>query len=527
MQVSHVQGSMPPFHNLVKFTSRSQLSTRSLASPSPNSFVRTYASAAEARLLAVDSSSDTLYAPPSSSLLRQKQPACSLVLDAETRVSSHSFFLSSTLLRETFASSRSSASSRATRCRSFPVVRSLGGQGGRDPQRRRGSDSRIDPSPWQSLQHSFTFHFFNMAGGAGRSELSARALHDSAGPVGVAEAQPGGVTYTRPEEEGGAATSLESSTWAHAVEGALRLESGVCALPHPEKVQRGGEDAHFIASADLSAVGVADGVGGWADVGVDAGLYARELMRQSVKALMDELQAPSTASGSQSEAKSGAAGPADLSAEVPKHTSSLNANRAAAGLPSLFLTDLPKRVLVRAHAATRCQGSATACILVLADNKLVAANLGDSGFVVIRNGKTIFKSPPQQHDFNFPYQLGSEGSDSPQMAQVFSLPVAAGDVLVVGTDGLFDNLFDSDVTAVVMHCVKAGKGPQATSEQLAALARLRAQDRTHFSPFAKAAQEAGYRYQGGKMDDITVLVSYITSRQLPPRQQPQQPISKL
>lgn len=42
---------------------------------------------------------------------------------------------------------------------------------------------------------------------------------------------------------------------------ALRLDSGVCGLPHPQKRATGGEDAWFISS---NTVGVADGVGGWA-----------------------------------------------------------------------------------------------------------------------------------------------------------------------------------------------------------------------------------------------------------------------
>lgn len=42
---------------------------------------------------------------------------------------------------------------------------------------------------------------------------------------------------------------------------ALRLESGACGLPHPQKRATGGEDAWFISG---NTVGVADGVGGWA-----------------------------------------------------------------------------------------------------------------------------------------------------------------------------------------------------------------------------------------------------------------------
>lgn len=51
-----------------------------------------------------------------------------------------------------------------------------------------------------------------------------------------------------------------------------------------EKADKGGEDAHFVLDEDSaskrehSAAGVADGVGGWAQQGVDAGLYSRSLM---------------------------------------------------------------------------------------------------------------------------------------------------------------------------------------------------------------------------------------------------------
>jgi len=45
-------------------------------------------------------------------------------------------------------------------------------------------------------------------------------------------------------------------------------------------------------------------------------------------------------------------------------------------------------------------------------------NLGDSGFVVVRDGRTVLRSPSQQHDFNFTYQLESGGgSDLPSSAQ--------------------------------------------------------------------------------------------------------------
>lgn len=100
----------------------------------------------------------------------------------------------------------------------------------------------------------------------------------------------------------------------------LKLVSGSCYLPHPDKEDTGGEDAHFICTEE-QAIGVADGVGGWADVGVDAGKYSRELMSNSEVAIREE----------------------------PKGSVD------------------PARVLEKAHSSTKAMGSSTACIIALTD----------------------------------------------------------------------------------------------------------------------------------------------------------------
>ena len=143
--------------------------------------------------------------------------------------------------------------------------------------------------------------------------------------------------------------------------------------------------------------------------------------------------------------------------------------------------------------------------------RLHASNLGDSGFMVVRGGEVAFMSPQQQHDFNFPYQLGSPDAmgDAPAKAQRFSMRVAPGDVLVLATDGLFDNVYPDEAAALGARAAGGGEPPEAAAAGLAAFARGRAADPAHLSPFAYGAQQLGYRYFGGKMDDITVVIVYV------------------
>ena len=332
----------------------------------------------------------------------------------------------------------------------------------------------------------------------------------------------------------------------------FRFSAGAAMLPHPEKVAKGGEDAFFVSDDGLTLgewkkknwtsrfffppargrtseeekekkrkltffhknfpqkklrKGVADGVGGWGELGIDAGEYARSLM-------LNCRDAAASATAEARKKRGGAKG--DDTKSSP-----------------LFVD--PKAVLTVGHSRTTAQGSATACVLSLdpRTGELAAANLGDSGFVVVGGGgggggggsshgdgknsgsevegRVAFKSPQQQHGFNFPFQLGAAGSasDSPADAEEFLLRTSPGDVVVVGTDGLFDNVFAEEVARLAALSKARGAGPSEAAEAVAAFARRRAADQQAATPFAVAAQAMGYNYRGGKMDDITVVVGFI------------------
>eukprot|EP01043_Picozoa_sp_COSAG02_P025593 COSAG02_NODE_1443_length_12584_cov_2.587425_10_plen_256_part_00 len=233
-------------------------------------------------------------------------------------------------------------------------------------------------------------------------------------------------------------------------------------MPHPEKVHKGGEDAAF---GSPNAIGVADGVGGWASRGVDPGLYSKGLMHSAEEHVLAK-PAPNT----------------------PTPTELLRAAYDDVELQQVL-------------------GSTTAIVVTLesmAKDKasIHVANLGDSGIMVVRPSDSdqpsekLFRSVEQQHSFNFPFQLGGGGGDRPEMADRHNIPVAENDLIVLGTDGLFDNLFDDEITKIIDKHVAACGGilncNQAEllqmTEAIAKATSVRANHRTADTPFAKGAR---------------------------------------
>ena len=190
--------------------------------------------------------------------------------------------------------------------------------------------------------------------------------------------------------------------------------SGVFLQPHPAKVKKGGEDAALVTDNILA---VADGVGGWADSGIDPAKYSRQLCTN-----FDDLVRKDEGKGD-------------------------------------YVKD-PQRLLIDGVELTRETGSCTVCIasLALDEPQLLTANLGDSGFLHLRkNGLdlvSIFRSQEQQHSFNFPYQVGT-GGDDPAKAESKTHEVCHNDILVLGTDGLFDNLFDVRIIELIKPFVRS------------------------------------------------------------------------
>ncbi|KAG1330765.1 putative protein phosphatase 2C BIPP2C1 [Cocos nucifera] len=242
----------------------------------------------------------------------------------------------------------------------------------------------------------------------------------------------------------------------------LSLSSGAAILPHPSKALTGGEDAYFVACKNW--FGIADGVGQWSLEGINAGLYAQELM-QNCEKLVSECQ----------------------------------------GVPGIK----PDQILIQGAAEARSPGSSTVLVAYFDGQVLHVANIGDSGFIVIRNGTVFKKSTPMVYGFNFPLQI-ERGEDPSKYIEVYTIDLDEGDVIVTATDGLFDNIYEQEVAAIVSKSLGTSLKPTEIAEFLALRAQEVGRSALARSPFADAALVAGYPgFTGGKLDDVTVIVSIV------------------
>ncbi|KAI6855114.1 protein serine/threonine phosphatase 2C [Hortaea werneckii] len=212
-----------------------------------------------------------------------------------------------------------------------------------------------------------------------------------------------------------------------------------------------GEDAFFATTVGESphhvAFGVADGVGGWQDSGVDPSDFSHGLcglMAGTAK----------TFEGLQEEEEHRNVRPREL-LQV--------AYDAVIGNP---------RIVAGGCTASLCVADGEGNVETAKYDKIffhAASNfvflLGDSGFLILSPGKVAARSEAQTHAFNTPYQLskipprmqaqhaifgGSKQlSETPKDADVEHHQVRHGDIVLFATDGVWDNLSAQDILQIV------------------------------------------------------------------------------
>jgi len=355
----------------------------------------------------------------------------------------------------------------------------------------------------------------------------------------------------------------------------LFMNVGLAELPHPYKKPEScgmnrrdfgpddvtddvslSEDAHFVAHVSLPDepgqvprkliyAGVADGVGSWREYDVDPREFSHALMQECENVLRE----------------------ADVAAnprtKVPKGGSDDEMFRR-------ILT--PAEIMRQAYNRVKADnivGSSTACIALFDGirHQLNFSNLGDSGIVVLRHidsdvagslkrDKTTprtertsdlrvaFVSQQQLRSFNHPFQLGWTGEEINGENTSFkkannscttSIHIRRGDIIIMATDGLFDNVELEDIAEIALEweqkngfisggdiasrekrwktgssmTVESAENIDGLAQLLVEKARSNSLDSKTDSPFAILAKENDIMWSGGMPDDCTIIAMHI------------------
>lgn len=163
---------------------------------------------------------------------------------------------------------------------------------------------------------------------------------------------------------------------------------------------------------------------------------------------------------------------------------------------------------------------------------LYVTNIGDCQIVVIRprDKKVLFKSREQWHWFDCPYQLGTNSRDQPRKDAVLSIiELEEEDIVLAVSDGVTDNLWNHEVVDNILESIEkweSGDIGNYASEKDADLAACMvfaarrllnaalaiALDPSADSPYMEKAIDEGLTIEGGKMDDISVVIGQCKKR---------------
>ncbi|KAI0341673.1 protein serine/threonine phosphatase 2C [Trametopsis cervina] len=267
----------------------------------------------------------------------------------------------------------------------------------------------------------------------------------------------------------------------------------------------------FLAALQGVSLGIADGVGGWIDSGVDASMFSQALMFHAHRY-----------------AKNGWAGEPEID---PTQDYAEREQVEGWELTPMECMDLAHGGVLRERAVLA--GSSTACVVNLnaATGILRAANLGDSGFCIIRSSSVIHFQEAQTHYFNCPRQLskipakgrlrGGMCADPATDADTYETKLIDGDIVILFTDGLSDNVFPTELVSICSlvsrqyahapppppptnsssthQTIQSEEEAQAQTiaERIVNYAQLCMKNKKRVSPFERAAAREGMYFRGG------------------------------
>ncbi|OMJ72260.1 hypothetical protein SteCoe_29339 [Stentor coeruleus] len=188
-----------------------------------------------------------------------------------------------------------------------------------------------------------------------------------------------------------------------------------------------------------------------------------------------------------------------------------------------------KEIIRQAYNSIECGGGSTFILASLCGRQINILNLGDCGMILVRfddKHKIVFQTTAKIHSFNTPYQLSRrfsiqqlketkldkiefDKSDDISDADEFMITTMPGDIVIMGSDGLWDNLYPKEILKILEQY--KGQPLDKLASIIAKIAKIKAIGSSN-TPFSVNFNNVKKNkvYAGGKIDDITVVVAKIT-----------------
>ena len=156
------------------------------------------------------------------------------------------------------------------------------------------------------------------------------------------------------------------------------------------------------------------------------------------------------------------------------------------------------------------QASTTFLAAELQGNMLRILSVGSCQVAVLRKAEFIFLSPAHWEDPTTPVQFKTGQRISQDIVRQYDVEVAPNDVVIVGTDGFFDQLFPKRIELLIG---KSGFGDVKTmAERLVTAAYDVMYDQKTETPCSDRWKPHGFTHQGCRLDDMTVIVGMVMRR---------------